>query len=142
MKNIKLKSSPLKISTQLLVHINEAISRNKIAKERTHISINFRDSEYNYKLGGYHPVEIGLEKMGDNKRWSLLYITDFSYLGYPYAELVKELNFDFSEGMLFTNYCPPRPITHYTVKALFELWQHNFISYLEFSAFDQIKVST
>lgn len=141
MKRIKLQPSALKISAKLFVTINKAISENDVATDATNITINFRDSEYSCDAGGYHPVEIGLEKAQESGHWCLLYITDFCYCGFPYAELAKDLDFDFNADTFFASYCPPRPIKHRTVKELFEFWQHNFLSYLEFGAFDEIKVS-
>ena len=141
MKNIKLQPSPLNISAKLLVNINKAISENDVATDATNITINFRDSEYSCDAGGYQPVEIGLEKDQESDHWRLLYITDFCYCGSPYAELAKDLDFDFSADTFFASYCPPIPTKHHSVKELFELWQHNFLSYLELGVFDEIKVS-
>jgi len=125
----------------LSVRLKKEIAENDVAKESTLITVSFRDCSYNCEAGGYHPVEIALQKNKENGRWSLLYITDFSYYGYPYAELIKDLDFDFSTELFSAAYCPSRPITHHSVTEIFRLWQHNFLSYLEFGAFDQIKVS-
>lgn len=52
--------------------------------------INFRDKDYSAKAGGFHPVEVRLEKRGIG--WELIYITDFSYQGRLDSELVKEID--------------------------------------------------
>ena len=57
------------------------------ASERT---INFRDKDYSAAAGGFHPVEVRLEKRGIG--WELVYITDFSYRGQSDYELVKEID--------------------------------------------------
>ena len=139
--NIQFKPSALKISPKLLNTIKRAIIENDLTEEVLNITVNFRDCSYNCEAGGYHPVEIALQKEQESDRWSLLYITDFSYYGHPYAELIKDLDFDFSAETFFAVYCPPRPITHRSVREIFQLWQYNFLSYLEFGAFDEIKVS-
>lgn len=141
MNDIKFQPSALKISTKLLATLNKIIAEEDLTTEVTNITVNFRDCSYNCEAGGYHPVEIALQKEQEDDLWRLLYITDFCYYGYPYAELVKDLDFAFNTETFFAMYCSPRPITHHSVKDIFELWQHNFLSYLEFGAFDQIKVS-
>ncbi len=141
MNDIKFQSRALKVSTKLLATLNKIITEEDLATGVTNITINFRDCSYNCEAGGYHPVEIALQKPPESEYWCLLYITDFSYYGHPYAELIKDLDFDFSSELFFAVYCPPRPITHYGVTEIFKMWQHNFLSYLEFGAFDQIKVT-
>ena len=60
------------------------------------VTINFRDPTYSAENGGFHPVEIRLERQ--NNAWHLCYITDFAYVGSgPYVELAKDLDFDFIE---------------------------------------------
>ena len=84
--------------------------------------LTFKDPSYCPEQGGYHPVEIALN--GDG---SLCYITDFAYVGCPpYAELAKEVDFDFDCGLL-QHFGHEYPIAQGA--ELFELWQSNFISY-------------
>ena len=86
------------------------------------VVINFRDPDYSAETGGFHPVEIAVRSDGH-----LVYITDFSFAGSPpYAELVKELDFDF-ELEVFQQYGREYPITQ--AAELYALWQENFISY-------------
>ena len=141
MNNMTFQPSVLKVSAKLLVILKKTISEESVTSGATNITVNFRDCSYNCEAGGYHPVEIALQKSSESGRWNLLYITDFSYYGFPYAELIKDLDFDFDSELFFAVYCAPRPITHHSVTEIFELWQYNFLSYLEFGAFDQIKVS-
>lgn len=137
--SMKFNPSALKISNKLFVALKQAIKQQCIKGNVSQITFNYRDSSYSSDQGGYHPVEISLQKDATNGKWSFLYITDFCYFGYPYAELVKEL--DFSSATFSTSYSQSRSITHASVKDIFILWQHNFLSYLESGAFDQIKVS-
>ena len=55
------------------------------------VTLNFRDSSYSPERGGFHPVEIMIEK------GEVLYVTDFCYFG-PFDELVKDLDWDFALG--------------------------------------------
>ncbi|WP_330130788.1 DUF2787 family protein [Shewanella xiamenensis] len=45
------------------------------------VTLNYRDPDYSYESGGYHPVEINLYRQGDC--WYLNYFTDFAYCGGP-----------------------------------------------------------
>ncbi len=86
------------------------------------VVINFRDPDYSAKYGGYHPVEVAINQNG-----TLLYITDFAYAGHPpFAELVKEIDFDFS-CQLFHHSAIDHPLIR--GKALSKLWQSNFCAY-------------
>ncbi len=86
------------------------------------VVINYRDPDYSAKYGGYHPVEVAINQNG-----ALLYITDFAYAGHPpFAELAKEIDFDFS-CQLFQHYGIDHPLIR--GKALYKLWQSNFCAY-------------
>lgn len=84
--------------------------------------INFRDPNYSPVMGGYHPVEIMINKHGD-----LRYLTDFSYVGRPpYEELAKELDFDFGCAR-FTQMSRDYDIK--VGRELFGIYCDNFCSY-------------
>ena len=84
--------------------------------------VSFRDTSYSVERGGYHPVEMALDHDGH-----LLYITDFSYVGIePYAELSKELDFDFSMG-LFQHLDVDYPIKEGV--EIYSIWEGSFLSY-------------
>lgn len=86
------------------------------------VTITFRDPDYKPECGGYHPVEFAFKKDG-----SLLYITDYCFVGQPpMCELCKCLDFDFSLE-LFQNYGMDYPISE--GRQIFKIWQSNFISY-------------
>jgi hypothetical protein len=86
------------------------------------VCLTFRDPHYSTEHGGFHPVEIAIAPAG-----TLLYITDFAYVGAgPFAELVKELDFDCSLG-LFQAMGREFPLAH--GDGLFQMWQRNFCAY-------------
>lgn len=86
------------------------------------VILNFRDPGYSAETGGFHPVEICIRATG-----RIEYITDFAFVGRgPYAELVKEIDFDFSLG-LFQHFSREFPI--HAGRELFAVWQENFVAY-------------
>ncbi|GGO65358.1 DUF2787 family protein [Bowmanella pacifica] len=89
------------------------------------VTFNFRDPTYSAERGGFHPVEIRLEKRQDI--WHLCYITDFCFVGKGYeAELAKELDFDFQAG-IFQDLLGVYPIER--VRDLYQVWEDNFLHY-------------
>jgi len=68
----------------------------------TGITFNFRDPDYSADKGGFHPVEIRLNK--HNNQWQFEYITDFSFQSFPYPELVKEIDICFHSKEVSTFY--------------------------------------
>jgi len=86
--------------------------------------LNFKDPDYSAERGGYHPVEIYINQQG-----RIQYVTDFAYVGSGYcAELVKELDFDFSLGLL------QQFGREYAIEQAYELfgvWQQNFCAYYQ-----------
>lgn len=133
----KFNSSKLKISSNLYKYLEKVISTEGLKGAPTLITINFHDLSYSPDTGGYHPVEISIKESA-NKKWNILYITDFAYFG---AELDKEVDFDFSENTFFSAYSQPIPIDHPSTKEFYKIWESNFLSYLSSGAFDEIKVS-
>lgn len=90
--------------------------------------VTFRDPEYDCSSGGYHPVEIAVTRDG-----SIAYITDFALYGMPpHAELVKEIDFDFQQG-LFQHKGENYPIRH--GRDLYQMWENNFVSYYQMDAY-------
>ena len=90
------------------------------------ITYNFRDPDYSPEYGGYHPVEIRLDKRGNV--WHFAYVTDFAYVGVgAYAELVKELDFDFNCQVFSHNAFGL--LSEKSLNEWFQLWQENFLNY-------------
>ena len=100
------------------------------------ITLNFRDPSYSPSTGGYHPVEMRLEKK--NELWQLTYITDFSFQGSPYPELVKEIDVCFFTKQVFSLFCGW--LQNKNAKELLNLFIENFIEYYSMGSY-QVSVS-
>jgi len=125
--NIQHKGYPVKISQQLVAIISKELAKTEVDTTEG-VILNFRDPDYSAESGGYHPVEICVNAEG-----RIQYITDFAYFGQgPYAELDKELDFDFSYG-LFQQMGREYPIKQGA--SLFKIWQSNFCSYYRSQVF-------
>lgn len=72
------------------VIVNAITKQDESIGNASELTINFCDKDYSAAAGGFHPVEVRLEKRGIG--WMLVYITDFSYQGRPDSELVKEID--------------------------------------------------
>ncbi|MEK2122034.1 DUF2787 domain-containing protein [Vibrio parahaemolyticus] len=130
----------LPVSVDLQDILNRVISESgKWTLMIQSVVINFRDSTYSAENGGYHPVEIRLVRNGE--QWIFDYITDFAYYGYPFAELVKEIDFDFGNGVGRVVFQQDKPITCDEIEELYQLWENNFIAYYETGAFDEVEVT-
>ncbi|SKA35889.1 DUF2787 domain-containing protein [Photobacterium toruni] len=122
---------------QKLQHI--ATQHNLPTTSTSALTFNFRDTGYSAESGGWHPVEIRIEQ--ENDQWHFSYITDFSYVGYPYPELAKEVDFDFDNNRASVLYSWEEVITDTRVAEFYQMWEHNFVAYVEMEAFDEIKVT-
>ena len=102
---------------------------------------NFRDKTYSADAGGFHPVEISICQPSTGE-WCVEYITDFAYMGSYYPELERNLDFDFRARQCFASY-------HgwFSMKdnreaiELYQLWESNFLAYVEMEAFDDITLT-
>ena len=96
-------------------------------KNTSSATIIFRDPDYSVESGGFHPVEL---RVLEGK---IQYITDFSYFGtIPYAELEKELDFDFSNK---TFYQLGKAYPSKKASGIFPVWQNNFLAYHEMGVY-------
>jgi len=95
------------------------------------ITFNFRGNDYSADKGGYHPVEIRLEL--HNSLWQFIYITDFSYQGFPYPELVKEIDFCFQSKQVCSLY--GGNLSRRDGNDLFKIFLSNFIEYHAMEAY-------
>lgn len=125
--NIQQTGYPVAISKQLVAIITQELKATEVDTSSGFI-INFRDPDYSAESGGYHPVEISVDTQG-----RIQYITDFAYVGDGhYAELDKELDFDFCHGRF------QHMGREFDIKdgaALYKIWQANFCSYYEWKIF-------
>ncbi|MGC3835589.1 DUF2787 family protein [Moritella viscosa] len=102
------------------------------------LTLSYLTSEINSEDGGFHPVEISITN--HNGLWQFDYITSFSYQGYHYPELAKEIDFDMRNG---TGLVYPLPMCSlHEVMDFYPTWEMNFCNYQSFAAFDEVKVST
>ncbi|MCL1145385.1 DUF2787 domain-containing protein [Shewanella marinintestina] len=95
------------------------------------ITLNFRDPDYSADNGGYHPVEVRLEKQQDH--WRLVYVTDFAFRGSPFPELVKDIDICFNSQQvysLFSGWIGERE-----ARELVSMFCDNFIAYQEMGVY-------
>ena len=140
--NVILKQNSISVSNKVINILKQTLKIQGLESEVSLITFNYRDSSYSIEHGGYHPVEIALQKEQCSEYWHFLYITDFSYCGGPFAELCKELDFDFDTQTFSGAFVPSTSFSHRSVQEMFKMWQDNFLSYLEYGAFDEIEVTT
>jgi hypothetical protein len=127
--NIQQAGYPLSISDQLVSILNNEIEQHRDVDMTSGCILNFRDPDFSAERGGYHPVEICLNELGQFQT-----ITNFAYVGYgPNAELVKELDFDFAGG-IFQHRGRDYPMS--LCAELFTTWQSNFCAYYLFNVFN------
>jgi hypothetical protein len=120
-------SCPFPLTPALIDLVNAQVLKAQIPLTQGAI-LNFRDPAYSPETGGYHPVEISIDRKG-----IILYITDFAFVGRPpFAELAKELDFDFGL-QLFGHMGVDFPL--HEGKDIFQLWQRNFVSYYNGSVY-------
>jgi hypothetical protein len=124
---IKANTCPYELNPAFVALLNQELGKIKL-KRKSSVVLNFRDPDYSVESGGFHPVEIMISSTGE-----IGYITDFAYVGIgPYAELVKEIDFDFSLNA-FGHMGRDYPLSR--GKQLFNLWQENFVSYYRMGVF-------
>lgn len=99
------------------------------------ITFNFRDPDYSALDGGFHPVEIRLSKhmVQGKPLWQFVYITDFSYQGFPHAELTKEVDVCFESKTVYHLY--GGSLNRDEGQALIDLLLENFVSYVQMDVF-------
>ncbi len=114
------------VPVELFEIINQSLTGTSLPKgDFNAITLNFRDPDYSADTGGYHPVEIRMEKQ--NELWQLVYITDFSYQGGPFPELVKEIDVCFISKQVFNLFIGW--LQNRNAKELLTLFIGNFIAY-------------
>ncbi|MAY57595.1 MULTISPECIES: DUF2787 domain-containing protein [Gammaproteobacteria] len=114
------------VPAKLYQLINQSLAGTSVPNNAfTAITLNFRDPDYSADAGGYHPVEIRMEKQ--NELWQLVYITDFSYQGGPFPELVKEIDVCFISKQVFNLFIGW--LQNRNAKELLTLFVNNFIEY-------------
>ncbi|MBY8252053.1 DUF2787 domain-containing protein [Vibrio fluvialis] len=136
---IEFTPCALSVSEKLHTLITQELIKEGTATS-SHITLNFRDSSYSAENGGFHPVEIGLQRNGDG-HFDILYITDFAFMGNYYPELERSLDFDFGNQVAFTVATGWQSIQSPGIDDLYQLWERNFISYVNMGAFDVVQIN-
>lgn len=119
--HIRTDYLPWPISKKLVCLLEKELAASPLSPDPGSV-LSFQDPNYSPESGGFHPVEIAVNRDG-----CIQYVTDFAYYGMPpYSELGKEIDFDFSLG-LFQHFGREYPIL--AGRELFRLWQSNFVTY-------------
>ena len=134
---LQLSALPINYELASILEKELAKCECKLTKADNFI-FNFRDDSYDPIRGGYHPVEIRISHITDH--WKFDYITDFCFFGEGHcAELTKEIDFDFARNVGTCLYGGEHELVE--LYELFELWQSNFIDYVNQDVFT-VKIST
>ncbi|MCS0307436.1 DUF2787 domain-containing protein [Vibrio diabolicus] len=140
MSILNFTPSVLPVSNKLLTLLNQHCHASMESTQSTShaLSIHFRDKSYSAEEGGYHPVEIGLNIV-NGKTVDILYITDFAYMGSYYPELERCI--DFGNQVAFTVATGWQSIRSPGIDELYQMWEQNFLQYVEWECYDDIQIS-
>ncbi|MFM2482826.1 DUF2787 family protein [Celerinatantimonas sp. YJH-8] len=137
MTTFTLKQPGISITPAFIALLQKTLEQKTI--EGPFCSLHFKDSSYSAEQGGFHPVEIGLNRVNQN-HWELLYITEYAYYSGVYPELERCIDFDISNQMAYTQMSGWQDIRHREIRELYQLWEGNFLSYVESGSLDEIQV--
>ncbi|MCU8488099.1 DUF2787 domain-containing protein [Vibrio vulnificus] len=142
MSILNFTPSVLPVSNKLLTLLNQHCHASMESTQSTShaLSIHFRDKSYSAEEGGSHPVEIGLNIV-NGKTVDILYITDFAYMGSYYPELERCIDFDFGNQVAFTVATGWQSIRSPGFDELYQMWEQNFLQYVEWECYDDIQIS-
>jgi hypothetical protein len=124
---IATENRPIPVSHQFIQLLETEIEKGG-TDPKYGVILNFRDPDYSAESGGFHPVEIMISSDG-----TIQYITDFSFCGGPFPELVKELDFDFAAGIFGHMGMRDYPIEQ--GRQLYRMFESNFIEYHKMGVF-------
>ena len=128
----------LPISLALLDTLNNVLNKYADLAEGRH-NIHFSNKNYSAEHGGYHPVDIALTKDINNK-YTILCITDFSFNGYHYPILARDIEFDFTHATVFTRYSGLKSMSAPNTNKLYTLWESKFIANFAKGAYNPIEL--
>ncbi|EOG1937089.1 DUF2787 family protein [Vibrio fluvialis] len=142
MPTLNFTSTSLPVSKQfhqlLSEHCQTLLTLDSLEATSQRLTICFRDKSYSAESGGFHPVEIGLN-IADETNVTIIYITDFAYVGNHYPELKRHIDFDFGHQLYFTVETGWQRIQPSGVDDLYRMWEQNFISHVQNEEYDEIK---
>lgn len=141
--DINLEGIPLPVSQPFVDVLHQQLTHFNPTEDTEYpllgLVINFKDTSYNIEDGGYHPIQIGMNYA--NGQCTLDYITDFAWVGGPFPELAKEVDFNLSDNVLYTMFGGPFPLDSPDTKDFYQTWESNFTEYVSSGCFDQIEVT-
>ncbi|MDC5807382.1 DUF2787 domain-containing protein [Vibrio europaeus] len=145
MSKLTFTASTLPVSKTLHTLLSELLTTHLLSNETLttsrYLVFNFRDKSYSADDGGFHPVEIAICHTSTGE-WSIEYITDFAYMGNHYPELERNLDFDFRVGQFFVAYRGWLPMQgSRDAKELYQLWECNFLAYIDTDSYNEIVVT-
>ncbi|EPZ2423261.1 DUF2787 domain-containing protein [Vibrio vulnificus] len=145
MSKLNFTASLLPVSKKLHKLLSKQLTAQMLSSEALttsrYLVFNFRDKNYSAEEGGLHPVEMGICQTSTGE-WSIEYITDFAYMGNYYPELERNLDFDFRVGQFFVAYRGWLPMQgSRDAKELYQLWENNFLAYVDMDAYNEIAVT-
>ncbi|MEQ6345456.1 DUF2787 family protein [Vibrio cyclitrophicus] len=105
---------------------------------RGKMTIRFQDTNYHPKDGGFHPVSITVDIK--DSHIALIEITDLVYVGAGTPELVPDLAFDFANNVAFARFSGWLGMYLQETTELYEMWECNFLAYVEMNAYDRVQV--
>jgi hypothetical protein len=127
-----IKQRVIKICRKLFAIIRKALKQS-VNGDVLQITFNYRDSSYHHESDGYDSVVLSKPKGTFNG-------TEFNSYGDSYAGIARELDFDFNSGTSFFP-CSQLSLIIARIKAIFNLWLYDFLTYLKYGVCYQIKLS-
>lgn len=142
MTTLNFTSTSLPVSNQfhqlLSEHCQTVLTLDSLEATSQRLTVCFRDKGYSAESGGCHPVEIGLN-ITNEANVTIIYITDFSYVGNHYPELKRHIDFDFSHQLYFTVEAGWQRIEQSDYHDLYRMWEQSFINHVKNGEYNEIK---
>ncbi|MDA0385217.1 DUF2787 family protein [Vibrio owensii] len=140
MPTLNVTSLPLPVSTPFLQLLNQHCQTQLVYQAtRQRLTLRFRDKSYGVESGGCHPVDIGLT-ITDKGNVTIIYITDFAYVGKHYPVLKRHIDFDFRHQLYFTVDTGWQRIQPSEVGRLYRMWETRFIEHVREGKYDDIEL--
>ncbi|EJB8535357.1 DUF2787 domain-containing protein [Vibrio parahaemolyticus] len=143
MTTLNFTSVSLPVSKQfqqlLSEHCQTLLASDSWEATSKRLTLSFRDKSYSVENGGSHPVEVGLN-ITNKVNVTIIYITDFAYVGNLYPEIKRHIDFDFSHQLYFTVEAGWQRIQSSKVEDLYRIWEKSFIKHVREGGYDEIKV--
>ncbi|QFT35260.1 MULTISPECIES: DUF2787 family protein [unclassified Vibrio] len=142
MTTLNFTSTSLPVSKQfhqlLSKYCQTLLTLDSLEASSQRLTVCFRDKSYSAESSGCHPVEIGLN-ITNEANVTIIYITDFAYIGNHYPELKRHIDFDFSHQLYFTVESEWQRIQSSEVEDLYRIWEQKFVSHVRAGDYDEIK---